>query len=58
MALIEFECPSCKVRIEQIRFGSAIDDPAPVCHECGVRITERVEFSVPAKRSPEHGIQR
>lgn len=56
MAIFEFECPNCKERVERLTFGH-IERPAPLCAKCGT-LTHQIEFSVPAKRNPEHGIQK
>jgi len=55
MALYEFECPKCKERIERIVWGD-IRKPFPRCQECNLAM-KMVEFSVPARRNPEKGIQ-
>lgn len=54
MPIFEFECPQCGLRIERYTVGD-IDKPAPLC-TCGVQ-TEQIEWSIPAKRNPERGIQ-
>ena len=57
MPLFEFECPECKERIEEYTSGR-IDKRVPLCPKCGRAMMEEVEYSVPAKRNPEHGIQK
>lgn len=55
MPLREFKCPKCGGKIERFFHGFVKNDP-PLCG-CGYQM-EEVEFSVPAKRDPEKGIQR
>lgn len=57
MPLFEFECPECKERIEEYTSGR-IDKRVPLCPKCGQAMMEDVEYSIPAKRNPEHGIQK
>jgi len=54
LAIFEFECLKCCAKIERYVYGN-ISKPAPIC-ECGNQM-EPVEWSVPAKRNPEKGIQ-
>ncbi len=57
LALFEFQCPHCLNKIERIVFGSIKNDP-PVCTRCDTgSLMEQVEWSVPARRNPEKGIQ-
>lgn len=55
MAIFEYECIKCCAKIERYVYGN-INKPAPIC-ECGNQM-EQVEFSVPAKRNPEYGVQK
>lgn len=55
MAIFEYECVKCCAKVERYVYGS-INKPAPMC-ECGNQM-ELVEFSIPAKRNPEHGVQK
>jgi hypothetical protein len=54
MPLIEFECPKCCAKVERIVFGQ-IEKPEPMC-ECGNQM-QVIEWSIPARRNPEKGIQ-
>jgi hypothetical protein len=57
MPLYEFQCPNCYARIERVVIGKIPNHP-PVCGECNIGIEmDLVEWSVPARRSPEKGIQ-
>lgn len=62
MPIFEYECPGnheglpAKTKVERITFGS-IEKGPPVCIDCGA-IMRQVEFSIPAKRNPEHGVQK
>jgi putative FmdB family regulatory protein len=57
MPLYEFKCPKCNVKFEaQCNLSTvpkSIPCRTPKCKGRG----ELVEFSVPAKRNPRHGIQ-
>ncbi len=53
MALYEFDCPNGHGRFEKIVDFKYDTQPCPKCQE----ESEKVEFSVPAKRNPEKGIQ-
>lgn len=55
MPIYEYQCtePECKMRFE--RYVKLEDEP-PQCPRCGDD-TQQV-LSVPAKRNPDHGIQR
>ncbi len=58
MPLFDYECPLCKARYERYIKGNGHLEKrhSPICETCGVE-TEKVEFSVPAKRNPDKGIQ-
>lgn len=56
MPIFEYNCLQCGKKVEQYVVG-AIEARLPLCAECGKQM-ERVEFSVPAKRNPEKGIQK
>jgi len=55
MAIREFEC-AIHGRFERIDIGLKVL-PKAICPVCGEDATY-VEFSVPARRNPEHGLQR
>ena len=56
MPIYEFVCVTCKETIERYTQGH-IEKLPPICALCGIEM-EHKEFSVPAKRDPEKGIQR
>ena len=58
MPMFEFVCPICLDKLERFTFGN-ITAANPVCKRCdqGVEM-KQVEFSLPAKRNPEHGLQK
>lgn len=61
MPIFEFTCPGdhtglpAKQKIERYYVGQ-IAKPTPICLDCGC-VMKQVEFSVPARRNPEKGIQ-
>lgn len=56
MAMYEFRCIQCGEKLERYVQGF-IRKSTPVCPKCRITM-EEVEFSLPAKRNPEHGIQK
>jgi hypothetical protein len=59
MPIFDYVCPTCKAKYERFTFGNGhlLERHAPLCEVCGIE-TDQVEFSVPAKRNPEYGIQK
>jgi len=55
MPIFEYECSRCLNTRERFVHGNPEDFQAPVCEICNTKM-ERKEFSIPAKRNPEHGI--
>jgi hypothetical protein len=56
MPVREYKCPDCDGRLERVEFGPL---PLPPCfnHFDGEEhVMEKVEFSLTARRNPEHGI--
>lgn len=56
MAIYEFKCSKCGLKIERIVYG-LIHKPNPFCLGCNTQM-EQVEFSLPAKRAAYHGVQK
>lgn len=57
MPLREYVCPICKTKFDRLSHKFDEDSDTYPCPQCG-HMGELVEFSVPAKRDPDHGIQR
>lgn len=57
MPLFEFRCPEHHSQVVERYTTGNVHSTPPRCKLCE-RMMEQVEFSVPAKRDPEKGIQK
>jgi predicted nucleic acid-binding Zn ribbon protein len=57
MPIFEYECPNGHRADRYLVSGKTSDFLAPPCPQCGEPMKE-VEFSVPAKRNSDYGIQK
>lgn len=56
MPIYEYSCPEHRDKVIERYTSGQVNNKPPLC-ECG-KAMEQVEFSVPAKRNPDKGIQR
>jgi hypothetical protein len=58
MPLFDYVCPKCSAKYERYIQGNGHLEKRhnPLCEVCGVE-TEKVEYSLVARRNPEKGIQ-
>lgn len=56
MPIYEFHCPEHPDEKLERFISGEIKNTAPLCKKCNMQM-QQVEYSIPARRNPAHGLQ-